>query len=95
MLGEGGRFSSAPRLANLSLFDVRTPAPDASSQLFDVDVLYAPGPGASVLLSLNRLDVDAENIFRRASPALKLVGARLTREGVMNKGAICRLVADR
>ena len=63
MLGEGGRFSSAPRLANLSLFDVRTPAPDASSQLFDVDVLYAPGPGASVLLSLNRLDVDAENIF--------------------------------
>ena len=60
-LGGGGGGSSAPRLANLSVFDVSTPAPDASSQLFDV--WYAPGPGASVLFSLNRLDVDAENML--------------------------------
>ena len=65
---EGGAFSSAPRLANLSLFDASTPGPDASSQLFDV--LYAPGPGASVLFSLKRLDVDAENILSQARPQL-------------------------
>ena len=64
----GGGFSSAPRLANLSLFDASTPGPDASSQLFDV--LYAPGPGASVLFSLKRLDVDAENILSQARPQL-------------------------
>ena len=63
----GGGFSSAPRLANLSLFDASSPGPDASSQLFDV--LYAPGPGASVLFSLKRLDVDAENISQ-ARPQL-------------------------
>ena len=60
----GGGFSSAPRLANLSLFDASTPGPDASSQLFDV--LYAPGPGAPVQFSLKRLDVDAENILSQA-----------------------------
>ena len=64
-MGWGWGFSSAPRLANLSLFDVSTPAPDASSQLFDV--WYAPGPGASVVFSLNRLDVDAENMRRRTA----------------------------
>ena len=76
----GGGFSSAPRLANLSLFDASTPGPDASSQLFDV--LYAPGPGAPVQFSLKRLDVDAENILSQARrhldplhSLLKLVGA--------------------
>ena len=64
----GDGFSGAPRLANLSLFDASTPGPDASSQLFDV--LYAPGPGASVLFSLKRLDVDAENILSQARPQL-------------------------
>ena len=66
MVVGGWGFSSAPRLANLSLFDVSTPAPDASSQLFDV--WYAPGPGASVVFSLNRLDVDAENMRRAGEP---------------------------